>query len=257
MKVVLFCGGLGTRIRDYSDHLPKPLVEIGSRPILWHLMKYYSHYGHKDFILCLGYGGKLIKDYFLKYDECASNSFVFSQGGRSIELLKKDIDDWRITFADTGQNTNVGERLRRVRHFIGDDDMFLANYADGLSDLNLTEYIENFQRRGTVASFVSVRVPQSFHVVHADAEGSVERIEAVSESNVRVNGGFFALRREIFNYLEAGDELVVEAFNRLMPKKQVVAVPYEGFWRAMDTFKDKIQLDDILAKGRAPWQVWL
>jgi glucose-1-phosphate cytidylyltransferase len=257
MKVVLFCGGLGTRIREYSERLPKPLVEVGSRPILWHLMKYYAHFGHKEFVLCLGYGGSHIKDFFLNYNECGANNFVFSEGGRKVELLSKDIEDWRITFVETGQNSSIGERLRRARRFVDSDEMFLANYADGLSDLNMNDYVANFTKSGAVASFVSVRVPQSFHVVHSDADGYLNRLEAVTESSIRVNGGFFALRREIFDYLHEGEELVVEAFDRLAPKKKVLAVPYDGFWRSMDTFKEKIVLDEILAKGRGPWQVWL
>ena len=137
MKVVLFCGGMGMRLRDYSDQIPKPLVEVGQRPILWHLMKYYAHYGHKEFILCLGHGAKKIKEFFLNYDECDSNDFVFADGGRSLELLSTDLDDWKITFVDTGRASLIGERLRRVQPHIGDDEVFLANYADGLTDLPL------------------------------------------------------------------------------------------------------------------------
>src|SRR4051812_21238268 len=137
MKVVLFCGGLGMRLRDYSEHIPKPLVEIGPRPILWHLMRYYAHHGHKDFILCLGHGASAIKRYFQNYDETISNDFVLSEGGQKIELLRRDIQDWKITFADTGRHTSIGERLRQVRHHLEGESMFLANYADGVSDLDL------------------------------------------------------------------------------------------------------------------------
>jgi len=256
MKVVLFCGGQGTRIRDYSERIPKPLVEVGSQPILWHLMKYYAHYGHRDFILCLGYGGRAIKEYFSHYDERMRNDFVLSNGGRSCELLSSDIQDWRITFVDTGPNSNIGERLRRVKPYLRGEEMFLANYADGVSDLNLKELVEGAVKRGNIATFVSVCVPQSYHVVSVDADHHVQRIRSLTESEIRVNGGFFVLRREIFEYLMEGDELVVEAFERLIPKKEVVAVPYDGFWRSMDTFKDKLQLDDVAAKGRPPWQVW-
>src|SRR5689334_21198041 len=140
MKVVLFCGGLGTRLRDYSDQIPKPLVDVGSRPIIWHLMRYYAHFGHKEFILCVGYRGTAIKDYFLKYNECTSNDFIFSQGGRKLDLLNKDIEDWKINFIDTGQRSNIGERLRLVQQHIGNDEMFLANYSDGLSDLDTNQY---------------------------------------------------------------------------------------------------------------------
>ncbi len=257
MKVVLFCGGLGTRIREYSERIPKPLVEVGSQPILLHLMKYYAHYGHKEFILCLGYGGRAIKQYFKNYDECDANDFVLTEGGKNVELLATDIHDWKITFVDTGQNSSIGERLRRVRRFLGNDEAFLANYADGVSDLNLKQHVDNAMKSGKIATFLSVRVPQSFHILHADAENRVTGMELISESAIRANGGYFVLRREIFDYLKEGEELVVEAFERLIPKGEVVAVPFDGFWRSMDTFKDKIQLDEIFAKGRPPWQVWL
>jgi glucose-1-phosphate cytidylyltransferase len=257
MKVVLFCGGMGTRLKDYSERLPKPLVEVGSRPILWHLMKYYAHYGHKEFILCLGHGAGAIKDFFLNYDQRVSSDFVLSKGGRECELLDRDIEDWKITFVDTGLHTNVGERLRRVRDHIDGDEMFLANYADGLTDLDLGAYIDTFQKRKKVACFVSVPAPHTFHIVHSDAENHALRLEHVTESSVRINGGFFVLRKEIFECLQPGEELIIEPFQRLMANKQLLAVPYNGFWRNMDTFKDKMQLDEVLAHGRGPWQVWL
>src|SRR5436190_9129212 len=167
MKVVLFCGGLGMRLRDYSDTIPKPLVDVGSRPILWHLMKYYAHFGHKDFILCLGHGATAIKNYFLKYDERIFNDFVLTDGGRKIDLLGEDIHDWKITFVDTGLNSNIGERLRRVRHYLEYEEAFLANYADGLSDLDLAPYVESCLKRGKIASFLSIPAPHTFHIVHA------------------------------------------------------------------------------------------
>ncbi|MEO6600210.1 MAG: sugar phosphate nucleotidyltransferase [Polyangiaceae bacterium] len=256
MKVVLFCGGMGMRIRDYSGQIPKPLAEVGSRPILWHLMKYYAHYGHKDFILCLGHGAQEIKNYFLKYDECATNDYRLTEGGRKVDLLSRDIDDWRITFVDTGLKSNIGERLRRVRSYVGDDEMFLANYADGLSDLDLEKYIEQFRSRNKVATFLSVPAPHTFHIVHADEREHVVKLEHVTTSPVRINGGFFVLRREIFDVMKPGEELVIEPFNRLIERKELLAVAHGGFWQNMDTFKDKIQLDEILAQGHAPWEVW-
>ena len=257
MKVVLFCGGLGTRLRDYSDQIPKPLVEIGSRPILWHLMRYYAHFGHTDFILCLGYRGAAIKSYFRNYDECLSNDFVFSRGGRQIDLLQKDIEKWNITFVDTGQRSNIGERLRQVRKYVEPDEMFLANYSDGLTDLDLGAYVDSFVKRGKTACFLSVRVPQTFHIVHADAENCVQKLEFVGDASLRINGGFFVLRREIFDVMKPDEELVVQPFQRLFADRQVMAVPYDGFWRNMDTFRDKIELDELVSRGRAPWQVWI
>jgi glucose-1-phosphate cytidylyltransferase len=255
MKVVLFCGGLGTRLRDYSERIPKPLVEVGSRPILWHLMKYYAHYGHKDFILCLGHGAGAIKDFFLKYDQSVSSDFVLSEGSK-IELLERDIQDWRVTFVDTGLHTNVGERLRAVREYIDGDEMFFANYADALCDLNLDEYVDIFKQRNKVGSFVSVPAPHTFHIVHTDEQQHATKFELVTESQVRINGGFFLFRKELFDYMKPGEELVLQPFQRMMAEQQLLAWPYDGFWRNMDTFRDKMQLDELLLKGRGPWQVW-
>ena len=257
MKVVLFCGGQGTRLRDYSEQIPKPLVEVGSRPILLHMMRYYAHFGHKEFILCLGHKGSAIKSYFRNYDECMYNDFVLTQGGRDVQLLKNDIADWRITFVDTGERSSIGERLRRVRHLVEPDEMFLANYSDSLTDLNLGEYVESFKARNKVASFLSVRVPQTFHIVHADKDGYAQGLEFVGDSSIRINGGYFALRREIFDYMQPGEELVVEPFHRLMAKRELLAVPFDGFWRSMDTFRDKTELDELTHKGQAPWQHWM
>jgi glucose-1-phosphate cytidylyltransferase len=257
MKVVLFCGGLGTRLRDYSDQIPKPLVEIGSRPILWHVMRYYAHYGFKDFILCLGYRGSSIKSYFRSYDECLSNDFVFSKGGRTIDLLQSDIDGWKITFVDTGQRSNIGERLRAVRKYVEPDDVFLANYSDGLTDLDCAAYVESFLKRDKIGSFLSVRVPQTFHIVHANREHELEKLEYVGDAALRINGGYFAFRKEIFNHINEGEELVNQPFHRLAAKHQIMAVPHDGFWRSMDTFRDKIELDELVSRGRAPWQVWM
>jgi glucose-1-phosphate cytidylyltransferase len=257
VKVVLFCGGMGMRLRDYSDKIPKPLVEVGPQPILWHLMKYYAHYGHTDFILCLGYGADSIKRYFLEYDECRMNDFVYAEGGRSIELYNTDIQDWTITFVDTGRTSNVGERLRRVQPFLENDDEFLANYADGLSDLDLAAYVESFRQSGKIARFLTVPAPHTFHNVRTDGDGRVVEIEHISRTNVRVNAGFFAFRREIFDYMLPGEELVVEPFARLIEKGELVAEPFDGYWQPMDTFKDKNVLDEVAAGGVAPWQVWL
>jgi glucose-1-phosphate cytidylyltransferase len=256
MKVVLFCGGLGTRIRDYSENLPKPLIPIGSRPILVNLMRYYAHFGHKDFVLCLGYRAEAIKQYFLEYNECLSNDFVLTKGGREIELLQRDIDDWTITFVDTGLNANIGERLWAVRRYLENEEMFLANYSDGLTDLQLPGYIDTFARSGCVAQLLSVPAPHAFHIIEADSDSLVRDIVGVSQSSVRINGGFFVLRPEIFDYMRPGEELVIEPFRRLIEKEKLRAHSYDGFWASMDTFKDKQRFEDLLARGQTPWQVW-
>ena len=160
MKVVLFCGGQGLRLRETHDALPKPMTAVGYRPILWHLMKYYAHFGHKDFILCLGYRADVIKNYFLNYNEAISNDFVLTGGGAEVELLASDINDWRITFVDTGMTASVGERLRAVRPYLEGEDMFLANYADGLSDLDLDKYVNTALQVGKACSFLAVHRPR-------------------------------------------------------------------------------------------------
>ena len=257
MKVVLFCGGLGTRLREHSDTIPKPLVNIGVRPILWHLMRYYAHFGHKEFILCLGYRGDLIRDYFLNYNECLSNDFVLSEGGRRIELMRSDLQDWKITFVDTGLHANIGQRLLRVRQHLGDDEEFLANYADGLSDLPLDRHIAEFRARGATASFVAVPSPQSFHTLHGDEDGLVTSFGPMSEASpFWINAGFFCLRREIFDLIEEGDELVEAPFQRLIAQRRLGVFRYRGFWQAMDTFKDKITYDRMEGRGDCPWMVW-
>jgi len=256
MKVVLFCGGLGTRLREHSDTIPKPLVNVGYRPLIWHLMRYYAHFGHRDFILCLGYRGDMIREYFLNYNEAMSNDFVLSNCARTIELLNHDLDDWKITFVDTGLHSNIGQRLLRVRKYVENEPVFLANYSDGVSDLPLDEQLRDFNSKQVVASFASVRTSQSFHTVQARADGVVTGISAMSDSAVWINGGFFALRNRIFDYLNEGEELVNEPFQRLISKQLLATYRYEGFWQAMDTFKDKITLDRMEARGDCPWMVW-
>ena len=256
MKVVLFCGGLGTRLREYSDTIPKPLVNIGPRPILWHLMKYYAHHGHTDFILCLGYRGDLIKEFFLKYNECMSNDFDMSDGGKTIKLYNSDIDSWRISFVDTGLKSNVGQRLKAVERFLDGEEMFLANYSDGLTDLPLAAYIDEFKKSDAIGSFLSVRPSQSFHGVRSDGDGRVLDIQHVRDSDFWINGGFMILRKQIFEYMKPGEELVEEPFQRLIAQRRLRAHRYEGFWASMDTFKDKITLDDMYARGETPWAMW-
>jgi glucose-1-phosphate cytidylyltransferase len=256
MKVVLFCGGLGTRLREYSETIPKPLVNIGPRPIIWNLMKYYAHFGHKDFILCLGYRGDLIKQYFLDYNECMSNDFTLSDGGKKIELANNDIHDWRITFVDTGLQSNIGQRLVAVKHLVEKEEMFLANYSDGLSDLPLPAYLERFRASKAVAGFLSVRPSQSFHAVHTDGNGRVTGIEHVGGADIWINGGFFALRPELFKYFGPGEEMVEEPFRRLIPEGKLYTERYDGFWSAMDTFKDKKSFDTMHETGNMPWRVW-
>jgi glucose-1-phosphate cytidylyltransferase len=216
MKVVLFCGGAGMRLRGYIDDIPKPMVQIGTRPILWHLMKYYAHFGHTDFVLCLGYRGNVIKDYFLRYDESVSNDFVWSRGGKKIEFINRDSDDWTITFVETGASATIGERLKAVEPYVRNEEMFLANYGDGLSDLNLPEMIDELSASDAVGSLLLVQPTASFDIVRASPEGLVTRVDALSRSDIWINGGFFVFRNEIFQYINPGDELVRQPFERLI-----------------------------------------
>jgi glucose-1-phosphate cytidylyltransferase len=255
MKVVLFCGGSGMRLRGYADDVPKPMVEIGTRPILWHLMKYYAHFGHKDFILCLGHKGNVIKDYFLHYDESVSNDFVWSQAGKKIHLLNRDIDDWTITFLQTGVNATVAERLKAAEPYLKDEEIFLANYGDGLSDLPLPSMLETFQKSDAVASLLLVQPTGSFDIVNVGQAGQVTGTCPLTRSDIWINGGFFAMRREILVDIQPGDDLLPGPFHRLIQKQALMAYKYTGFWQCMDTFKDKQRLED-LNQGSAPWKVW-
>jgi glucose-1-phosphate cytidylyltransferase len=255
MKVVLFCGGLGTRLRDFGDNIPKPLVPLGYRPVLWHVMKYYAHFGHKDFILCLGYKADKIKEYFLHYDEAISNDFVLSKGGRQVDLIRSDIDDWQITFVDTGLSANIGQRFRAIRHLVENEEMFLANYSDGLTDMPLPDMIEAFKGEAKTAAFVCAPPSQTFHVVNLGDANRVAAIQPVRDTGLLVNGGFFVFRPAIFDYMRDGEELVAEPFARLIADNQLMGYRYDRFW-AMDTFKEQQELSDLCARGEAPWEVW-
>lgn len=257
MKVVLFCGGEGMRIRGYSEDVPKPMITVGSRPVLWHLMKYYAHFGHKDFILCLGYKGNVIKDYFLQYQESVSNDFVLSQGGQKLEFMQRDIDDWKITFVDTGLRSTISDRLRLVEPYLNGEEIFLANYSDGLTDFDLPRMIEDFFHRDEYAAFLSVQPrSSSLDAVHSTEDGFVQSIKPMREANIWVNGGYFVLRKDVFRFIQPGEELIYEPFTRLIAARKVRSHRHEGFWQCMDTFKDKQILDELEASGNAPWRLW-
>ncbi|MGC4083767.1 MAG: sugar phosphate nucleotidyltransferase [Vicinamibacterales bacterium] len=236
MKVVLFCGGLGTRLREFSETIPKPLAPVGDRPIVVHLMQYYAHFGHTQFVLCLGYRGDMIREYF-------------AQPGVSDP-------SWTIEFVDTGHDATTGERLLSVRHLVDRDPMFLANYSDGLSDLPLPSYLQRFGERDAIAGFVSVRSPQSFHVVRMNDDGEVISLVRAEDADVWINGGFFVLRPSVFDVIEPGDELVEAPFRRLVHAHRLYSYRHAGFWAPLDTYKDKVNFDRRVASGDCPWQVW-
>jgi glucose-1-phosphate cytidylyltransferase len=244
------------RLHPDTENVPKPLVHIGGKPILWHLMKYYSYFGHKDFILCLGYKGEEIKKFFLNYDECLSSDFILSHGGKKRTLLKSDIEDWRITFADTGIHSNVGERLKAVQKYVASEEVFLANYSDGLSDVPLPKLIDFFIKKEKIGCFVAVKPCNFFHIISLSADGCVKSVCPVSQSNLRINGGFFVFKDEIFDYIKEGEDLVNEPFQRLIQKDKLVAYEYDGFWASLDTYKDKQRLDELASRNTAFWQIW-
>ena len=256
MKVVLFCGGLGTRLRDYSEVTPKPLVPVGERPVIWNLMKFYAFHGHTDFILCLGYKGLMIKEYFMGYREWASNNFRLSDGGRTVELFGRDLDQWSITFVDTGVQSNIGQRLCAVRPYLEHDEMFLANYSDGLSNIDPNRQIEHLEHAGALASFARVRPSHTFHTITCDAEGYVDELKDVRAANIWINGGFFVLRREIFDYIRPGEELVEQPFARLAADRNLVGYTHDEFFACIDTYRDKKQFDEWYDMGYRPWEVW-
>jgi glucose-1-phosphate cytidylyltransferase len=257
LKVVLFCGGLGLRMGEGSPRIPKPMVTIGNRPILWHIMKYYAYFGHTDFVLCLGHRSEAIKDYFLNYNEALANDFVLSGSGKQVELLRGDMHDWRITFVDTGIHANVGQRLKAVEKHLAGEEMFLANYGDGVTDAPLPLLISDLVERDKIASFLCVRPANySFHTVSINEAALVRGIRNIAQTDVWINAGFFVFKREIFDYIEDGEDLVEQPFQRLIDREQLIASKYEGFWAPMDTLKDKHNLEQLLESGRAPWRVW-
>lgn len=254
MKVVLFCGGRGMRMREFSETIPKPMVPVGPRPVVWHLMRYYAHFGHTQFVLALGYQADVVKRYFLEYEEWRSNDFVLRKGGPP-EMLGTDLDDWEITFVDTGLDSNIGERLLAVRPHLDDEPMFCANYADGLSDAPLDVMVEQLEASDAVGTFLCVPPSQSFHVVDI-GDGRATRLRTATESGMLVNGGFFVFRDEIWCHLNPGEELVLEPFRRLIDQRRLLAYRHEGFWMGMDTFKDRQALDELHQGGDAPWALW-
>ncbi|MBY6352244.1 glucose-1-phosphate cytidylyltransferase [Rhodococcoides corynebacterioides] len=255
MKVVLFCGGYGMRMRNGDgDTIPKPLQMVGPRPLLWHIMKYYAHYGHTEFVLCLGYGAAAIKQFFLDYHEEESNDFVLRDG--KVELLATDMSDWSITFVDTGVEAPIGERLRRVREHLGDDEYFLANYSDVLTDAPLDTMIEKYHASGAVASMLVVPPQSSFHCVDVSEAGEIKEIVPVSRFPIWENGGYFVLSQAVFDHIPPGGDLVGDACMALAGRGELFGYRHEGFWKPADTFKERAELDLDYGRGIRPWAVW-
>ena len=257
MKVVLFCGGLGMRMRDGASAAPKPMAMVGERPLLWHVMRYYAHFGHTDFVLCLGYGASAVKDFFLNYDETRSNDFVIENGARDVKLFSTDISNWRITLVDTGLHSAIGERLRRVRRFVEDEPMFMANYADVLTNAPLPDMIQRFESSDAMASLLAVPPQSSHHVVDISEDGIITQVTPMQDLRQWENGGYFVLRPAIFDYLHEGEDLVEDALmRRLVPLRRVLAYPYKGYWSPADTVKERAQLEEMYHRGTCPWMIW-
>ena len=252
MKVVIFCGGMGVRMGEATQQIPKPMIPVGSQPILWHIMKWYASWGHTDFVLCLGYRADVIKQYFLSYHEALANDFVLA--GPELQLLATDMDDWRITFLDTGIHATLADRLVAAKKHIGDDPVFLATYGDGLTDAPLDHMIEMLVESGKTGLIMTVRPRLSYHVVSADGSGIIRAITPIRDADVRINAGFFVFRSEIFDELRPGEELMEEPIVRLAERGDVCAYPYDGFWEPMDTIKDKQKLDSLVENGLMPWR---
>jgi len=256
MKVVIFCGGLGVRMGEETQRIPKPMIEIGGKPLLWHIMRYYSMWGHNEFILALGYKSEVVKQYFLSYNGALFNDFVLGRTGgeTSLELLSRDLDEWRITFVDTGLTTTIGNRLKAVSCHLGDDEEFLATYGDGVTDAPLDRMIDSFHESGKLAQFLSVHVPFNAHLVYSDEDGTVTGVEEMIGSEMRMNGGYFVMKREVIDMIEPGHELVDETFDMLIARRELMAYRYDGFFRPMDTIKDRQVLEALHDSGEAPWR---
>jgi glucose-1-phosphate cytidylyltransferase len=253
MKVVILCGGKGTRFRDYPDEIPKPLALIGNKPILWHIMKIYANYGFRDFILCLGYRGDLIKKYFLE-EEWRAKDFTLNIKERKRIDHSHDEEDWNITFADTGVETNTGGRIKQIEKYIPKGEDFFATYGDGLSDININELLEFHKKKGKTATITCLRPYSQFGILELD-DGLITNFREKPKLDYWINGGFFVFKHEIFNYIGENDALEKKPFEALAAKREIAAFRLEGFWQCMDTFKDYQSFSDMWEKG-APWKVW-
>ena len=255
MTVVLFCGGLGIRLRGHASGVPKPLAPIGREPILTHLMRWYAHHGHRDFVLCLGHGGQRIVRHFLRELEPVAVESL-AGGVTRIRVRPDPLGEWTVTLVPTGLRARIGERLRAVRGYL-DGATFLANYADGLADLDLPDFLERFRASGALGGLITVRPTSSHHLISVDRQGMVDDVRLASESGLRVNGGFFVFRPEIFDWLAPGEDLIDGLFPRLVAERRLFGYPHDGFWACMDTPKDWLALQEMDAAERTPWKVWL
>jgi glucose-1-phosphate cytidylyltransferase len=257
MKVVILAGGLGTRISEESHLKPKPMIEIGGMPILWHIMKSYSKYGHNDFIICCGYKGYIIKEYFADYYLHNSDiTFDFSNNNEMI-IHNNVAEPWRVTLIDTGLNTMTGGRIKRVQKYIGDEP-FLLTYGDGVCDVDINALIEFHKNNRKIATLTAIQPGGRFGTLEINNDNSIMRFtEKRKEDGGWINGGFMVLESPIFDYID-GDNTVFERYplEQLSKEGQLNAYMHKGFWQCMDTLRDKMYLEELLEKGEAPWKVW-
>lgn len=258
MKVVILCGGYGTRIRDVAENIPKPMISIGGFPILWHIMKYYASYGHRDFVLCLGYKSDSIKDFFLNY-EAYTKDFTVELGRKGSLTFHTDHEesDWRVTLADTGLQSMTGARIKRIEKYVGDED-FMLTYGDGVGNIDLNSLQMFHQKHGRALTVTGVRPPGRFgELVHSDGVVT-EFNEKPQATGGRISGGFFVATPKIFNYLDDKEELVFEQMpmRKLVNDKQLMVFEHNGFWQPMDTSREYQLLNSLYDSGDAPWVNW-
>lgn len=260
MKVVILCGGQGTRIRDVSENMPKPMIPVGRFPILWHIMKCYANMGHKDFVLCLGYKGQVIKDFFLNY-ESHTRDFSLNLGAtKEVEYhTEHEEADWRVTLVDTGSNAMTGARIRKIRKYVGNDEHFMLTYGDGVGDIDIDRLVDFHVGHSRILTVTGVRPPGRFGELMNSPEGSVTEFnEKPQATGGRISGGFFVCRKEIFDHLDDREDLIFETdpMRKLVKAGQMMMYEHDGFWHPMDTYRDYIYLNDLIAKGEAPWIKW-
>jgi glucose-1-phosphate cytidylyltransferase len=259
MKAVILCGGQGTRIRDAAEPLPKPMLPIGGRPILWHIMKLYAHHGIRDFVLCLGYRGWLIKEFFLNYAAKTNDVVVRLGANRSVTIGGHDQEEeWTITLAETGEATGTGGRVEAIRKYVQDDGLFLLTYGDGLADVDVRESIEFHRKHGKIATVTAVRPPGRFGELGLDGYLIRQFNEKPQAAAGMINGGFFVIdSQRIWPYLDGpATVLELDPMQRLAEEGQLVAFTHDGFWQPMDTLREYTMLNEMWDSGRAPWRVW-
>ena len=260
MKVVILCGGQGTRIRDANEQLPKPMLPIGGKPIVWHIMKSYAQHGFKDFVLCLGYKGWVIKEFFLNYRAMMADLRVTLGAHGAVEVMgKHDEEDWSVTLAETGEAAMTGGRVVAVRRYVQDSDLFMLTYGDGVSDVDIGKLVAFHRAHGKVATVTAVHPPGRFGEMVVDGGRVTEFAEKPNTSQGFINGGFFVLdAKRIWDYLPAvpGTVLELDPMRRLAADGELVAYEHNGFWQPMDTMREYTLLNDLWAHGRAPWKTW-